>query len=194
MYEFEKKLLLTEEEYQVLLMYFGRDLSTEKQINYYFDTDDYSMNQKGITCRIRYKNGKYRATMKSHQVLSDDCSIESDSDVQNGLEKNCFTDMGLTLQGSLTTERTVVLKNASYEMILDRNRYLGEIDYELEIEYPDGGQHQATQLMEKVCEILLKNCRTTTIRSIRERMKQNRCKSRRFFEKKQAGSSCSRQN
>ena len=71
MTELEKKLLLTEDEYDYLMERFGygspliqKPIVT--QINYYFDTDDFSMNRRNTTCRIRLKGGKYRATMKRH--------------------------------------------------------------------------------------------------------------------------------
>ena len=64
MTELEKKILLTEEEYYYLMEHLGHDSPLfpkpiVKQINYYFDTDDLSMNRQNTTCRIRLKDGKY---------------------------------------------------------------------------------------------------------------------------------------
>ena len=59
MIELEKKLLLTKEEFNSLLLYFGNEKQCVKQVNYYFDTEDLSMNRQGVTCRIRLKNGTY---------------------------------------------------------------------------------------------------------------------------------------
>lgn len=55
MLELEKKLLLTKREYGILLNhdYFRR--SAEVQKNYYYDTADYELNRKGITCRYTRK-------------------------------------------------------------------------------------------------------------------------------------------
>ena len=50
MLEFEKKLLLTSEEYHEIINKIG-DLGAEPvlQTNYYFDTENLEMNSKGIT-------------------------------------------------------------------------------------------------------------------------------------------------
>ena len=71
MTELEKKLLLTEDEYDYLMEHLGYESPLIQkpivtQINYYFDTDDFSMNRQNTTCRIRLKDGKYKATMKKH--------------------------------------------------------------------------------------------------------------------------------
>ena len=102
MIELEKKLLLTKEEYTCLLHHFGNKNQPVKQINYYFDTKDLSMNRQGITCRIRLKNGTYTATMKQHTSNSD-FSTETKMEVRNDLIDNAFVDMNLSLQGELVT-------------------------------------------------------------------------------------------
>jgi len=139
MTEFEKKLLLTKDEYDYLMELFGYESPLVqkpnfKQINYYFDTDDFSMNRQNITCRIRLKNGTYKGTMKQHSPDSDH-STETEIEVYDGLNNNAFINMGLRLQGALVTERCAILKTADCEVVLDKNDYLGHTDYELEIEY-----------------------------------------------------------
>lgn len=64
MLEYEKKVLLTEAEYTCLKKLANDPSLTATQINHYFDTDDFAMNQKGITCRVRLKNGMYQPTIK----------------------------------------------------------------------------------------------------------------------------------
>lgn len=63
--EYEKKMLLTKAEYAALAERY-RGMPTESQTNRYFDTEDFDMNRRGITCRIRAKNGAYRTTVKNH--------------------------------------------------------------------------------------------------------------------------------
>ena len=53
MKEFERKMLLSKDEYDILMKYLEKSGSTTRQVNYYFDTDDFLMNKKGVTCRIR---------------------------------------------------------------------------------------------------------------------------------------------
>ena len=158
MTELEKKLLLTEDEYDYLMEQFGYEnpliqKSIVTQINYYFDTDDFSMNRQNTTCRIRLKDGKYRATMKKHSSSADQ-STEIEMEIYNGLDRNAFINMGLKLQGELITKRCVVLKDANCEAVLDKNKYLGHTDYELEIEYASGHENDAWEILKIFKEML----------------------------------------
>ena len=76
MTEFEKKLLISKDEYNYLMEHFNYEntllqKNNIKQINYYFDTDDFSMNRQNITCRIRLKDGKYKGIIKQHSLNSE---------------------------------------------------------------------------------------------------------------------------
>ena len=158
MTELEKKLLLTEDEYDYLMEHLGYDSPLipkpiTTQVNYYFDTDDFSMNRQNTTCRIRLKDGKYKATMKKH-ASSGNQSTETEMEIRNGLESNAFTDMGLKLQGELVTKRCVVLKDANCEAVLDKNEYLGQTDYELEIEYTQDHENDAQAILKVFRDIL----------------------------------------
>lgn len=150
MTECEKKLLLSEEAYNALMERFS---SAQKQIvtqvNYYFDTDDFAMNRQDSTCRIRLKDGQYKATMKQHTAGTDQ-STETEMEIYAGLDHNAFTDMGLKLWGALTTHRCVLLKNPHLEVVLDRNEYLGYTDYELEIEYLPEYEKEARAVLKEV--------------------------------------------
>ena len=162
MIEREKKLLLTQDEYDYLMEHLGyespliqKPITT--QINYYFDTDDLSMNRQNTTCRIRFKDGKYKATMKKHSTDSEQ-STETEIAIYNGLDSNAFIDMGLKLHGKLITKRCVVLKDANYKVVLDKNEYLGHTDYELEIEYALGHEKDAKSIYRYIVETLQRNC------------------------------------
>ena len=160
MIEFEKKMLLSKDEYEYLIERFDcKSHSTSstniKQINYYFDTDDFSMNRKNITCRIRLKNGKYKATMKQHSSNSDK-STETEMEIYDGLKNNAFTNMGLKLQGSLSTDRYIILKDFNYNVVLDKNEYLGHKDYELEIEYTPEYEKNAKFLLQMFQNMLMR--------------------------------------
>lgn len=150
MTECEKKLLLSEEAYNALMEQFS---SSRKpivtQVNYYFDTDDFAMSRQDTTCRIRLKDGQYKATMKRHAAGTDQ-STEAEMEIYAGLDHNAFTDMGLKLWGALTTHRCVLLKNPHLEVVLDRNEYLGYTDYELEIEYLPEYEKEARAVLKEV--------------------------------------------
>lgn len=160
MTELEKKLLLTEDEYDYLMEHLGYESPLIQkpivtQINYYFDTDDFSMNRQNTTCRIRLKDGKYKATMKKHSFGTDQ-STETEMEIYDGLESNAFTDMGLKLQGELITKRCVVLKDAHCEAVLDKNEYLGHKDFELEIEYSPEHEKDAQAILKIFKDMLIR--------------------------------------
>ncbi len=153
MNEFEQKIMLTETEYNHMMILFGQSDETVPQTNYYFDTDDLSMNRQNVTCRIRLKNGKYKATMKIH-IPNTDCSTEIDLPTPESTNDNVFTAMGLKLQGELTTERTLLFKNNEFEIVLDKNIYLDVVDYELEIEYGAEESCDVRSPLQRVIDLL----------------------------------------
>lgn len=188
MTEFEKKLLLSKDDYE----YLTEELKHEKllfqkpmikQINYYFDTDDLEMNKKGITCRIRKKDGKYKATMKQH-IEGSEFSTETDMLLDGTLTKNVFTNMGLKLQGELCTERYIIFEDESCTVMLDKNTYLGQIDCELEIEYSEGSESYAERILQIFRDMLLKRRLILARGEIYANSQNAPSKSHRFFEKK----------
>ena len=187
MTELEKKLLLTEDEYDYLMEHLSyespliqKPITT--QINYYFDTDDFSMNRQNTTCRIRLKDGKYKATMKKHSSNGDQ-STETEMGIYNGLESNAFTDMGLKLQGELVTQRFVVFKEANCEAVLDKNEYLGQIDFELEIEYTPEHEIDAQAILIIIQDMLTRRKCFLAYKESLTKAPDIPSKSSRFFEK-----------
>lgn len=188
MTELEKKLLLSQEEYDYLMEHFGYDSSLSdksiiKQINYYFDTDDLSMNHQNITCRIRLKDGKYKGIMKQHTSNSDQ-STEKEVEVRNGIYDNTFIDMGLTFQGRLITDRCVILKDSHCEVVLDKNEYLEHTDYELEIEYDYHYEKKAQALLQIFLDILTRHKYFVTYEECHLNAQNGSSKSNRFFARK----------
>lgn len=176
MLELEKKLLLTQEEYAYLLSE-AKNASTAIQTNYYFDTDDHLMDQRGITCRIREKEGKYIATIKEHQ--ENGISVERSEQAFGEWDTHFFDGLGVSLIGMLTTWRTTLFKDARCEIVLDKNDYLGVEDYELEAEYAPGEEACADALLSTISE------RLSTVFSplipLPARCGEGESKSRRFF-------------
>ena len=181
MIEKEKKLLLSKEEYYCLLEHFGKGKSITKQINYYFDTDDLSMNERNITCRIRFKDGKYKATIKKHSIV-EESSYETDIEVREGLHDNVFVDLGLQMKGKLITERCALMESDHYTVFLDRNEYQNCIDYELEIEYASNFEQEASAILHTLSDILLYHKFSFSSQNIMERCQTAKSKSQRFFD------------
>ena len=180
-HEFEKKILLTYQEYIYLLNKFGKKEAPNKQINFYYDNDDLIMHKSGITCRNRLKNNKYIATIKKHSQTDKDKSIEiSDTSSNEKYPKN-FKNMGLKLQGQLTTFRTVLINTDHLKVVLDHNQYLGTQDYELEIEYDKPHENEAIALIEEIAISLFYAIIIPNPFSFVYRQEQVFSKSQRFF-------------
>ena len=183
MIEHEKKLLLTKDEYEYLLVGLGKDKPIVKQTNYYFDTEDFSMNSQNTTCRIRLKDEKYKGTIKKH-TSNANYSTETEIEVRNGIRDNGFIDMGLILQGNLVTERLILLKNEVCEVVLDKNCYLGHTDHELEIEYLPEHEQTALVALKVIFDLLQYKYPLLTESSLRKRVENVSSKSKRFFDRK----------
>jgi len=178
MLEFEKKIILNRAEYTFLKDLF-KPSAMVTQINYYYDTDSFDMNKNGITCRIREKDSTYKTVIKDHQKEWQDCSIENIYCESSVYDDSFFKSMGLCCQGILSTNRIIFFSN-SVIIMLDKNSYLGTIDYELEIEYEPCFEKQAEQTINFIAESLVSN---NYIQSANEFcMKKNTAsKSSRFF-------------
>lgn len=181
MLEYEKKVMLTREEYTMLADQCKNNM-VESQINYYFDTDDLYMNRKGITCRIRAKNGKYKTTVKNHCTDDQNCSVEEHLCESTDFNPQIFEAMGLRLQGELITERIIMYKDALCEMVLDRNTYLGHIDFEIEIEYAAGCEAKALECLKNVAECFVAAKMIDSTDEYLNRTGKGMSKSARFFQ------------
>ena len=181
MLEYEKKILLTRDEYATLAERFGCIL-VESQINQYYDTEGFYMNSRGITCRIRDKNGKYKVTIKNHVAAHLNCSMEVN--LYEGIDFNseAFEALGLHLQGELITTRIIIHKDKFCEVVLDRNKYLGRTDYELEVEYAEMCEEKALKYIEEVAKYLLEGNLIDSAESFMQRIGKGKSKSERFFE------------
>ena len=184
MLEYEKKILLTAKEYETIVSKFCKQLQSKQQINYYFDTDDLDMNKKGITCRIRLKDGVYTTTVKRHDFKDQDCSFEEVISEKTEFDAEYFKKLNLKLQGKLITERTILYKDSFCEAVIDRNTYLEQTDFELEIEYSKKHKEKAFMFLTDVARTLEANKILSNVEEFLNRVGQNKSKSQRFFERK----------
>ncbi len=183
MLEYEKKVLLTEAEYLAIINIMGKTRLQTRQINYYFDTDDLSMNNKGITCRIREKDGYYQATIKKHGAEQPECSIEEDVVTGATFDASPFENMGLSCQGELATERTFLYIDSFCTVVVDRNTYLGYTDYELEIEHHKRHEGHAQLILERIAAMLVTANVLKDPHAFLGREGCGKNKSQRFFER-----------
>ena len=145
MLEYERKYMLTQAEYEALCQAYHGYIHT--QVNYYYDTKDRIFNYWGITCRIRHKDDVFTATVKSHHKIGLDCSREKSLVVRDQFDDTLFKGMHVILQGCLRTERMELSLANGVTVAIDKNYYLGIVDYELEIEYSESLRKQARGIL-----------------------------------------------
>jgi len=149
--EIEYKNLLTKQEFDYLLGHFPFPQNSQKQTNFYFETENLSLKENGAALRIREKNGHYRLTLKEPHPdgLLETHDILTEAEATSWLRGNNITKEhtakqlenmqinihNLNYYGSLTTERRE-LKYKQILLVLDYSIYNGQADYELELEAP----------------------------------------------------------
>lgn len=183
MLEFEKKMILSKAEGDAVLEMYHDYIAMQKQINYYYDTEDFQMNAKGVTCRIRYKEGQYITTVKDHCSDKTFCSVENITRVSGYFSDDYFKELGLSFKGLLTTERFFLYKGEGFELVLDRNYYLDMTDYELEIEFTQGKEHEVDGLVAHIEQYLIAKGFQLRQGEFPRRMMDAKSKSERFFER-----------
>ena len=153
--ELEAKSLLGRSKYTFLLSYFNLQPSQAKrQINYVFDTSDWSLNEKGIILRMRGKGEEYELTLKvkadrggilerthkpflpeERRILFRDHEIPKDDSPES--IHTALTRLGFTPpyfhHGDIITDR-IEIPYKGCTIALDHNLYLGKEDYEIEAE------------------------------------------------------------
>ena len=171
--EFEKKFIINLvqlEKVSDFLKCFEAENSV--QINYYYDTPNEVFRGHNITCRIRQKNELLVGTVKKHFV-DGECSVERHFKIRDLPYRMTVDGEKLILKGQLITFRTKYLVSESIELVLDKNIYLGVVDYELELEYKVGHKKEAEERINE----LLKRIANGKIE------KNSLSKSERFFRK-----------
>ncbi len=165
--EIELKNLVIEDEFNELISAFSiTDDTFKKQTNYYFDTETFTLKEKGCALRIRHKEDHYTFTLKrphgdglmeSHEKLSDADAVRlingepiTTSDMIRYLEDTFEIDPDqLICLGSLVTTRAEQTYKSGL-LVFDHSAYLGTEDYELEYEVSERkqGEKEFKQLLE----------------------------------------------
>ncbi|RJX24330.1 MAG: CYTH domain-containing protein [Acholeplasma sp.] len=141
--EIEFKTCISHEKYEELLKKFHLENNVFKQVNHYFDTDDYSLNQQNVVLRIRQKSeNHYKVTLKSqseHGAFESHVLLQPDQArhmIEHGFNtKDFFDDIDffVTFKVSLDNYR-VSTPYQGGTLFLDRCDYCNVIDYEVEYE------------------------------------------------------------
>lgn len=183
MIEYEKKIMLSKEEYRYLKKTRFLDVLPLVQKNHYYDTADFTMHKNGITCRIREIGEKFITYVKDHSGNSKECSVENCFGIHDYLNDVFFRKAGLFYQGYNCTER-LSITSGKIKIILDKTDYLDITDYELEIEYENGFESTANNELHIIAKELFDNGLISNIDDFVCRNCQNKNKAARFFDKK----------
>ena len=124
------------------------------QINYYFDSLDNYLNKNGITCRIRQTGSTLEGQIKRHCEVQNFVSEEIEFDVEKFPKELEYEKQLLVYQGNLVTMRSSYQIHPRLKIECDINYYLGQQDFEVEIEYESDTYHLARQIAH---ELGLKN-------------------------------------
>lgn len=149
--EIEFKNLLQESEYNQLMEHYNKESSSVWQANDYFDTPAFELRNHGAALRIREKKSGLVLTLKepkddglleTHVSLSEaeaedlfQYGLIHSNEMKSQLEKFNLS-ASLEHLGRLETERFEQQLEAGL-LVLDKSRYLGVTDYELEFEVTD---------------------------------------------------------
>lgn len=151
--EIEKRVMLTEEQYNDLLRYALTYKSRKEMVleNHYFDDEDLSLRNAHHMLRIRSINGdEFELTLKvkgdkgdleineplnKYEVDNLKRKLVIDNEEINNIIKN-DTNKKIKYITSLKTKR-IEIEFDNYLFVLDKNYYSDVIDYDLEIESSD---------------------------------------------------------
>lgn len=135
--EYERKLNIDWEKYSLLLTDFTKKFRREDvfQINYYYDTPDFAFFHSGETLRIRQIENILKLQYKYNKIRMNDVRISDEySEKIHDLPKIVIVNGSETHNvGCMITER-YNFNSDNCIISLDKNYYLGVIDYELEVE------------------------------------------------------------
>lgn len=138
--EFEKKALITADEYHCIRKHLLKTMSVKSllQINYYFDTPSFLLCDRNATLRIRQIGHHLQLQYKFNKENENGIWIsdEYSHDITRIPNQITIDDVETEFVGVLTTQREQ-FGDCGHLICLDKSFYSGMVDYEIEIETPD---------------------------------------------------------
>jgi len=144
--EIEFKTKINESVYEKMIEKFNLEENIFKQTNYYFDTDDFKLNNDYSIIRIRFKKNKYKLTLKKqvgftayeyHVFLKEKEALKM---IEEGFYTSNFFDnipnFFITFKGLLHNYRASVPYKEGV-LFFDKCEYRDIVDYEIEYEAND---------------------------------------------------------
>lgn len=179
-FEKEFKILLSKEQFTALLKQFPQ-AEFKKQINTYYDTEDFRIRKKVGAMRIREIDHHFIFTLKQrcqdgaqeHEcMVTENSPAVFESEELHSLLTSLDIDQPIIKIASLTTYRALI-RLTDAELCFDYNEYNGKADYEIEYEFlrPHDGLTVFNQLLATVDAKYEKNCMAKIKRAILSRDK-----------------------
>jgi len=181
MQQYKKKFSLSSEEYNYLACEMKSFFCAERQTNYYFDTEDYTMHQKGVACYICENSNGCVATVKMYPSYGG--TTQREEQALGRWDTHLFSGLNVTFKGIVTTDRIPLFKDERYAVLLCKNTYLGATDYELELVYQLNSISHAIMFLETVALRLSSAFSDISVYSFFARGENEQSEAERFFER-----------
>lgn len=184
MYKYQRNIIITPYEYEILSNVIPCDSKTIHQVNYYYDSDKYEMNGMGITCYIKEIGNEYIAIVRSIDTAGQNSFKTRSKQVQNPYDKSLFEGLKVQYKGKMICERQILYQDNLIEIMLDKNIYFDTIDYELEAIYACENENLLMHLLHYFQNIVRSCLNNNSYLNIIKQSNSAKSKSQRFFLKK----------
>lgn len=183
MIDCKKRVLVSEQEYDMLIKKIGIILPEERIIRYFFDNEDFTESKNGTSYQIKYSNGSYIKTIQSKDPKYEDYISEKNMHL-DCFDTNAFKEYGVRIRGIMDTKRFEISADKYCRTYLDMNIYEDTVDYELEINYLEGYEDLAICVLESVAKKLADTDINIDEKMFLSRIGKCKCKFERFFDQK----------
>ena len=174
--EFESRIMLTESEYFEIVSHYMRlypNKSFLKNVNVYFDTEELDLRKRHITLRVRIINDTWCELtakikgMKGDDEINDDINLIQANELikegkfPDGNVKSFLLTLPYTLdlykQIAILNNLRLEIENEDHLLVIDKNIYGDNTDYNLEIEAKDSIEKAKTLLNAYILQFNLAN-------------------------------------
>ena len=142
--EREFKSAINEQEYHFLIKKYQLEDKIYWQQNYYFDTPNFLLKEKGNTLRIREKQNNIHLTLKIDEgdYMKEKTLILNKDDMENKI-KNGFDAKIVGINQYVNNYASLKTYRARFKYLcgtifIDKNEYYDNTDYEIEFELDEG--------------------------------------------------------
>lgn len=174
--EFESRIMLTESEYFEIVSHYMRlypNKSFLKNVNVYFDTEELDLRKRHITLRVRIINDTWCELTAKIKGMNGDDEINDDINLiqanelikegkfPDGNVKSFLLTLPYTLdlykQIAILNNLRLEIENEDHLLVIDKNIYGDNTDYNLEIEAKDSIEKAKTLLNAYILQFNLAN-------------------------------------